>query len=66
MLLFALLLCGCFHRPFPPSNLRQLHSIHFRNCKITDYRDGKNVCESGRIEWIRDVQEARWIGVCLK
>lgn len=57
---------ACAHRPLAPSKLRQVHSIQFRNCEITDRRDGKNVCECGNIEWMRDAKAGRWIALCLK
>jgi DNA-binding CsgD family transcriptional regulator len=65
--LASLISLGCArHRPFSPSNFQAVHSIQFRNCEIVDRRDGTNTCECGKIEWIRDVQQGRWIAVCLK
>ena len=62
---WVMVLTGCAHR-LQPSKFRGVESIQFRDCEITDRRDGKTVCECGKIEWIRDVQQGRWIAVCLK
>jgi hypothetical protein len=65
ILVLAIFSIGCAHR-IQPSKFRGIESIQFRDCEITDRRDGKTVCECGKIEWIRDVQFGRWIAVCLK
>ena len=66
MVAMALLgtLLGCAEKR-PPAYMRHFQNIEFRDCKIRDQRDGKNVCECKVVEWIQDAKLGNWIAVCL-